>query len=108
MKNLPWLLAAVGLGLAAYVILNQEPEQFATGSSDLDDAAARTSGWGTRQRAKGTGGDLLGKAKEGVGNLTGNDRLAGEGLVDQAVGAVKDTAGQAAHAVSDTIRDLNH
>ena len=107
MKNLPWILAAVGLGLAAYVVLSQPTERFATGSPDVDDATDSVSGWGTKQRVKGTGGSVLGKAKEGLGNLTGDDTLAGEGLVDQVTGAVKDTAGQAAHAVSDTIHDLN-
>jgi uncharacterized protein YjbJ (UPF0337 family) len=45
--------------------------------------------------------------KEGFGRATGDDDLAGEGLVDQAVGAVKDGAGKAAQAVGETIHDLN-
>lgn len=107
MKNFPWILAAVGLGLAAYVVLNQPTERFATGSPDVDDAADSAANWGTKQRVTGTGGSVLGKAKEGLGKLTGDDSLAGEGMVDQVTGAVKDTAGKAAHAVSDTIHDLN-
>ena len=107
MKALPWIIAGVGVGLAVYVIANQPGPQYATGSDDVEDAAANTALWGSKQRIKGKGGSLLGKAKEGVGRATGNDSLAGEGLVDQAVGAVKDTAGDAAHAVSETIHDLN-
>ncbi len=38
--------------------------------------------------------------KEGVGNATGNDKLAGEGMFDQVAGSVMDAAGKAAYAVS--------
>jgi hypothetical protein len=44
----------------------------------------------------------VGKLKEGVGRATGDDQLAGEGLVDQIAGAVKDTAGQAPQALGAT------
>ncbi len=108
MKTLIWILTGVGLGVAVSILLNQSPSQYATSSSDLDDAADQTSLWGSKQRLKGTGGNLVGKAKEGFGKATGDDELEGEGLVDQAVGAVKDTAGKAAHAVSDTIHSVNN
>jgi uncharacterized protein YjbJ (UPF0337 family) len=49
----------------------------------------------------------VGKLKEGAGRVTGGDQLAGEGVVDQAVGTVKDTAGQAAQALGETIHELN-
>jgi uncharacterized protein YjbJ (UPF0337 family) len=42
-----------------------------------------------------------------VGTATGNDDLAGEGVLDQAAGKVKDAAGQLGHAVGETIHDLN-
>lgn len=108
MKALTWILAAAGISVVVYLIVNAPTTQYAGGDPDVDDAADSTSNWGSKQRLTGTGGSLLGKAKEGVGNLTGDDKLAGEGLVDQAVGTVKDTAGKAAHAVGDTIRDLNN
>ena len=54
----------------------------------------------------GTGGVLGGKLKQGLGKLTGDEQTEGEGYVDEAVGRVKDGAGQAAHAVSDAIADL--
>lgn len=107
MKNFPWILAATAFGLAVYVVLNQPSPRYATGSSDVEDAADKTSLWGTKQRVTGTGSGLLGKAKEGVGNLTGDDQLAGEGVADQVAGTVKDGAGQVAHAVGQTIHDLN-
>jgi uncharacterized protein YjbJ (UPF0337 family) len=35
-----------------------------------------------------------GKAKEVIGNLTGDDELVGEGQADQAEGAIRDTTGK--------------
>jgi uncharacterized protein YjbJ (UPF0337 family) len=107
MKALPWLIAGVGLGLAAYFVLNQPGPQYATGNDDIEDAAGKTALWGSKQRIKGTGRGLGGKLKEGVGRATGDDQLESEGVVDQVAGAVQDTAGQAAHAVADTIHELN-
>ena len=107
MKALPWIIAGVSLGLLVYVVANAPSTQYAGASDDVEDAANKTSAWGTKQRVTGTGGNLVGKLKEGAGSLTGDDQLQGEGLVDQAAGAVKDAAGQAAHAVSDTLHDLN-
>ncbi len=108
MKALPWIIAGVTLGAAAVFVFGNSPQPaYATGDPDVEKAARKTSVWGTKKRIGGTGDSLVGKAKEGIGNLTGDDQLAGEGLANQAVGTVKDAAGQVAHAVSDTIRDLN-
>src|ERR1700710_965677 len=107
MKTFTWIVGGLALGLAAFFVLNQPGPQYATGNDDIEDAAGETSAWGSKQRLKGTGGSLVGKLKEGVGNATGNDELAGEGVLDQVTGTVKDTAGQAAHAVADTIHELN-
>ena len=108
MKGLSWLLAGAGLGIVAYIFFTQEPSQrYASGYDDIDDAADAAGRWGTKQRVTGTGTGVLGRVKEGVGRATGNDSLEGEGVVDQAAGAVKDTAGKVAHAVEGTIKDLN-
>ena len=107
MKSLPWIIAGIGVGLAAYVLANQPGPQYATGNDDVEDAARNTSAWGSKQRITGKGGALKGKLKEGFGRATGDDQLAGEGAVDQVVGGVKDAAGQAAHAVAETVHDLN-
>ena len=107
MKAFSWILAAAGLSVVVYLIVNAPSTQYASGNPDVEDAANKTSAWGSKQRVTGTGGSLLGKAKQGVGNLTGDDQLAGEGVIDETVGTVKDAAGQAAHAVSDTLHDLN-
>ncbi len=108
MKALPWIIAGVTIGAAITYVLTNEPEpSYATGDPDVERAARKSSAWGTDKRIGGAGSSLLGKAKEGFGKATGDDELAGEGLVDQAAGAVKDAAGQVAHGVSDTLRDLN-
>ena len=107
MKALGWILAGVGVGLAAYVVLNQPGPQYATGSDDIEDAADQTSLWGSKQRISGAGRQLFGKIKEVAGQATGDPELADEGVGDQVVGAVKDTAGAAAHAVGETLHELN-
>lgn len=108
MKALPWIIAGVTIGAAVAFVLGNAPQPaYATGDPDAEDAARKTSAWGTGKRIGGTGDSLVGKAKQGLGKMTGDDKLQGEGVVDEAVGTVKDAAGQAAHAVSDTIRDFN-
>jgi uncharacterized protein YjbJ (UPF0337 family) len=106
-KTLPWIVAGVGLGFAAYIVLNTPPPQYSTGSDDIEDAADKTSLWGSKQRIAGAGRSIAGRVKEGIGRATGDDELAGEGVADQVVGVAKDTAGSAAHAVSNTIHELN-
>ena len=107
MKTFAWIVAGIGVGIAAYVVLNQPGPQYATGNDDVEDAAGRATLWGSKQRLYGTGGDLAGKVKEGIGRITGDDQLADEGVTDQVVGAVKDTAGRVAQAAGQTIHDLN-
>ena len=107
MKALPWICAGVGIGAFLYVLINQQAVSYSGADPDLETAANKTSLWGSKQRVSGTGGSIIGKAKEGIGKVTGDDDLAGEGVVDQVAGTVKDTAGKAAHAVSDTIKNLN-
>ncbi|AKK02114.1 CsbD family protein [Corynebacterium epidermidicanis] len=46
--------------------------------------------------------DLGGKAKESVGEATGNEKLADEGRADQTKADIKDAAEKAKDAVSDT------
>lgn len=107
MKAFPWILAGVGFGVLAYIVLNQPGPEYTTGNDDIEDAAGKSTFWGSKQRLAGTGGGLAGKIKEGFGRATGNDDLAAEGTTDQVAGAVRDTAGKAAQAVGETIHNLN-
>lgn len=107
MKTLAWLTAGVGIGLAAYLIANAPQPEYTTGSDNLEGAARRTAGWGSGQRLRGAGSGVLGRVKEGVGNLTGNDQLANEGIGDQAAGAAERGVGKFAEAAGQTLHDLN-
>ena len=107
MKSLGWIIAGVSAGLLYYLYTNPQATSYASGPREVDDAANTVGNWGTKQRVKGTGGNLVGKVKQGFGEATGDNQTATEGAVDQAVGSVKDAAGQAAHAVEDTLHDLN-
>ena len=107
MKALPWILAGVGVGLVTYFALNQPGLQYATGDPDVEDAADRTAFWGSKQRVSGAGSSVFGKVKEGVGRVTGDDELAGEGAGDQLAGAVKDAAGNVAQAAGNVLHEIN-
>lgn len=108
MRSLSWLLAgaAIGAGIAV-LVLNEQESEYATGYDSVDRAARKTFGWGTRQRAEGTAGSVVGRVKEGVGRFTGDSSLEAEGAVQKVAGEVKDAAGEAGHAVAQTIHDLN-
>jgi uncharacterized protein YjbJ (UPF0337 family) len=107
MKTLAWLAAGIGVGLAVYLVANAPEPQYATGSDNLEDAARNAAGWGTRQRASGIGSNVLGRVKEGLGNLTGNPNLADEGVGDQVEGNVREGVGKFAQAAGQTLHDLN-
>lgn len=107
MKALPWIIALAGLGAAAYVLANTPGPEYATGSDTLEDAARGTSQWGSKNRLRGVGGKFVGKAKEALGNATGNPDLADQGVGDQIAGSVKDAAGSVAQAAGQAIHDLN-
>ncbi|AFL86874.1 hypothetical protein Terro_0533 [Terriglobus roseus DSM 18391] len=107
MKAFPWLLAGLTIGAAAAVIavLNESAPAYADG--DVERAANKAGAWGAKQRVTGTGGSLLGSAKQKIGEATGNYDLADEGAGDQLVGHVKDAAGKVASGVSDVLKDIN-
>ena len=107
MKALPWIIAAAGIAGAAYVLSNTPGPQYATGSDSVEDAARSTSNWGSKTRLRGAGGKFVGKAKQGLGNLTGDDQLASEGVGDQIAGGVAKAAGEVAQAAGQAIHDLN-
>jgi uncharacterized protein YjbJ (UPF0337 family) len=111
MKALPWIIAGMGVGVGlTLVMLNEQvgPQpEYATGSDSVERAARKTFGWGTKRRAEGKAGSVVGAIKEGIGRVTGNDQMTNEGAADRVVGNVKDAAGQLGNAVGETIHDLN-
>ena len=106
MKRQVWIPLALGI-VATYIILDRRAAKYAAECDDMETAANSTAYWGSKQRVAGAGRGLLGRVKAGLGRVTGDDDLAGRGVVDRVAGAVQDTAGRAAHGVSDTIRELN-
>jgi uncharacterized protein YjbJ (UPF0337 family) len=49
---------------------------------------------------------LKGRVKQGVGDLTDNDRLHDEGVADEAAGEIKEGVGKARRKVGDAIEDV--
>jgi uncharacterized protein YjbJ (UPF0337 family) len=110
MRALPWIIGGVVVGAGITMLLFNDTEPgyaTETGYDGVERAARKTFGWGTRQRAEGKVGAFAGAIKEGVGRITGDNRMADEGAADQVVGNVKDAAGQIGHAAGETIHDLN-
>jgi uncharacterized protein YjbJ (UPF0337 family) len=58
-------------------------------------------------RIDGAARQAGGMAKETVGRLTGDDRLTGEGLVDQAAGAVQRGYGEVKDATRRAVREAS-
>jgi uncharacterized protein YjbJ (UPF0337 family) len=106
MKALPFLIAGVAFGAAAYFIANPIDPEYADG--DVERLANKANTWGAKQRIKGSGGSLLGAAKQKFGEVTGDYALADEGAGEQTIGHIKDAAGKIANAAGDAVRDLNH
>lgn len=107
-SSMPWIVAGIGAGIAAtYILMNQPRLQSDTGYDSVDEGAARTYGWGSKARVSGAGRNIVGQMKEGVGRLGGRDDIAGEGVMDQAAGSVKNAVGSVAQAAGQTIHDLN-
>jgi uncharacterized protein YjbJ (UPF0337 family) len=108
MKPTHWIFAGITVGAAITLLYFYQPSlQHETNLDSFEDAANRVWKWGSKARAAGGKDSIVGRVKEGIGRVTGNDDLAGEGVVDQAAGAVKDAAGQFGHAAGKTIHDLN-
>ena len=107
MKAFPWLIAGLAVGAAVVVIAAMNEPQPTYSDPDAERAANKIGAWGAKQRITGSGGSVLGAAKQKFGEATGNYDLADEGAGDQTIGHIKDAAGKAADTVSDVIKDLN-
>jgi uncharacterized protein YjbJ (UPF0337 family) len=58
---------------------------------------------GTTDKVKGTANEAIGKAKQGVGEAVGSDRLQGEGAVQEIKGKGQKAVGDAKEATKDAI-----
>jgi uncharacterized protein YjbJ (UPF0337 family) len=57
----------------------------------------------TADKVKGTTNEAIGKAKQGIGEATGNDRLQGEGVVQEVKGKAQKGIGDAKEAAKDAL-----
>jgi uncharacterized protein YjbJ (UPF0337 family) len=59
-----------------------------------------------RDEMEGKAENLKGKVKETAGDVTGNERMKGEGQADQAAGKVQEKYGEGKRKVGEAIEDL--
>ncbi len=59
-----------------------------------------------RDELEGKGDQLKGKVKQGVGDVTGDDKMKGEGAADEASGNVQEGFGRGRRKVGEAIEDL--
>ena len=57
----------------------------------------------TADKVKGATNEAIGKAKQGVGEATGSDRLKGEGIIQEVKGKGQKAVGDAEQATKDAI-----
>ena len=58
-----------------------------------------------KDRVKGSFDQVKGKGKEKVGDLTGDQKMKGEGIADQATGKVKNAIGSAKDKIRETLKE---
>ena len=59
---------------------------------------------GTRDRAEGTGNELKGRVKQGIGGLTGDREQQSEGMADETKGNIQQGIGDIKDKLSDKDR----
>jgi uncharacterized protein YjbJ (UPF0337 family) len=57
----------------------------------------------TTDKIKGTANEAIGKAKQGIGEATGSDRLEGEGAIQEVKGKGQKAVGDAKEATKDAV-----
>ena len=57
----------------------------------------------TTDKVKGTAHEAIGKAKQGIGEAVGSDRLQGEGVIQEVKGKGQQALGDAKEATRDVI-----
>jgi uncharacterized protein YjbJ (UPF0337 family) len=57
----------------------------------------------TADKLKGTTNEAIGKAKQGVGEAVGSDRLQGEGVIQETKGKGQKAVGDAKEATRDAV-----
>ena len=89
-----FLIVSTALGIAAWLLTRERSNGIAE------------PGWSTKQRLGGTVDQIKGNAKQAMGRASGDNSLAAEGMVDDALGAVKRGLGDAVDSAKDGAKDL--
>ena len=56
-------------------------------------------------KIKGTANEAIGKAKQGIGEATGSDRVEGEGVIQEVKGKGQKAVGDAKQATKDAVNN---
>ena len=59
----------------------------------------------TTDKIKGVANEAIGKAKQGIGEATGSDRLQGEGVIQEVKGKGQKAVGDAKQATKDAVNN---
>ena len=59
----------------------------------------------TTDKIKGNANEAIGKAKQGIGEATGSDRLQGEGVIQEVKGKGQKAVGDAKQATKDAVNN---
>ena len=95
MKAMPWIVAGLGVGIAAYVVADRLAPAYADLGNVVENASGKLSLWGWKERLLGKGKGVAGRVKEQTGKVLHNEHLVAEGLQDRIVGKVDGAAGYA-------------
>jgi uncharacterized protein YjbJ (UPF0337 family) len=57
----------------------------------------------TSDKMKGAANEAIGKAKQGIGHAVGNDKMKGEGAVQEAKGDIQQAVGKTKDAIKKAV-----
>ena len=74
-------------------------------SCDVPSAAKEYSDGCDHRQDQGRTNEAIGKAKQGIGEATGSDRLQGEGVIQEVKGKTQKAVGDAEEATKDAVKN---
>lgn len=121
MRAFPWVVAGMGIGAGLTIMFMNEYKdaeaRYAAGSATEEEwPLGKSFAWdakGTKPAIspRGKVRPFAREVKEGVGRVTGDDQMVGEGVVDRAAVSAMDAPGDLGQSmgqvVGQTIHDLN-
>jgi uncharacterized protein YjbJ (UPF0337 family) len=102
MRWIPWFIAGVSVSLLVHILQGQHRLGAAASPVRPDELSK----WEAKQSGEGGTKRAGAKLKEAASELTGDDPIRVEGIVDQIVGEIRMTAGKPPEVVHHEMRDL--